>query len=196
MRYILASASPRRKEILSSLGLHFEVIVSDTDEKSDERDLGLFVEDIARKKGLAVKETLVSKGEYTSDTVIISADTIVVCDNEILGKPHGRADAERMLRSLSGRTHTVISGVAITAGDKIVSDRSETLVTFDDICEEALAAYLDSDEPYDKAGAYGIQGKASVFVKGIEGCYFGVVGLPVNCLINLAKNNEIKLELN
>ena len=196
MRYILASASPRRKEILSSLGLKFDIIVADTDESSDERDLGLFSEALAKKKGLAVRDKLVRLGEYDGNTAIISADTIVVSDGEVLGKPRDRADAERMLRALSGRTHAVISGVAITIGDKTVSDHSVTEVTFDEIDEEFLCAYLDSDEPYDKAGAYGIQGTASAIVKGICGCYFGVVGLPVNCLINLAKKNNIKLEFN
>ena len=195
MKYILASASPRRKEILESVGLKFEIIVADADETSDTRDPVSLTKELAAKKGLAVMEGLLSDGRYDADTVIISADTVVVLDGEILGKPRDRADAERMLRMLSGRTHEVVSGVALTYGGKTLTDASVTKVTFDTLDEEFLARYLDSAEPYDKAGAYAVQGVASVVVSKLEGCYFGVVGLPINCLVNLAKKNNIPFEI-
>ena len=195
MKYILASASPRRKEILESVGLKFEIIVADADETSDTRDPVSLTKELAAKKGLAVMEGLLSDGRYDVDTVIISADTVVVLDGEILGKPRDRADAERMLRMLSGRTHEVVSGVALTYGGKTLTDASVTKVTFDTLDEEFLARYLDSAEPYDKAGAYAVQGVASVVVSKLEGCYFGVVGLPINCLVNLAKKNNIPFEI-
>ena len=195
MKYILASASPRRKEILKSIGLKFSIIVADADESSETRDPVTLTKELASKKGLAVKDKLIQEGNYDAHTVIISADTVVVCDGEILGKPKDRANAERMLRMLSSRTHDVVSGVALTYGDKTVTDASVTHVTFDVIEEDFLARYLDSSEPYDKAGAYAVQGVASVIVSKLEGCYFGVVGLPINCLVNLAKKNNIPLEI-
>ncbi len=191
MRYILASASPRRKEILSAAGLDFKIITADADETSSICDPVALTRELARIKGVAVAQRLRAEGRYDTDTVIISADTVVVCDGEILGKPHDRADAERMLRMLSGRTHTVVSGVALTVGDDTFTDASVTSVTFDTLDEDFLNSYLDCDEPYDKAGAYAIQGLAARVVKKIDGCYLGVVGLPLNCLCTLAKNNGI-----
>ena len=195
MRYILASASPRRKEILESVGLKFHVIVADADESSDVREPAELTKELAAKKGRAVLDKLVSEGIYDEETVIISADTVVACNGEILGKPKDRSDAERMLRMLSGRTHEVASGVALTYRGVTYTDASVTKVTFDTIDEDFLMRYLDSKEPYDKAGAYAVQGVASVVVNKLEGCYFGVVGLPINCLINLAKKNNIPFEI-
>ena len=191
MRYILASASPRRKEILESIGLKFEIIVADADETSSTTEPSLLTKELATKKGRAVLDRLIAEGCYDDNTVIISADTVVACSGEILGKPRDRADAERMLRMLSGRSHEVVSGVAITYRGATYTDASVTKVTFDAIDEDFLARYLNSDEPYDKAGAYAVQGVASVVVSKLDGCYFGVVGLPINCLINLAKKNNI-----
>ena len=190
MRYILASASPRRKEILENLGLEFTVITSDADESSDLTDHEELTKELAKRKGLAVYDLLVAKGEQ-DDTVIISADTVVFCDGEILGKPCGKADAERMIRMLSGKTHTVTSGVALIYRGKTVSASSTTEVTFDTLDEEFIENYVNSDEPYDKAGSYAIQGKAAPVISKINGCYFNVVGLPVNCLCKLAKENDI-----
>jgi len=195
MRYILASASPRRKEILESVGLDFEIIVADADERSETREPIALTKELASLKGRAVMDRLIQEVGYDGETVIISADTVVVCDGEILGKPHSRDDAERMLRMLSGRTHEVVSGVALTYGTKTVTDASVTRVTFDAIDEAFLNRYLDTKEPYDKAGAYAVQGVASVIVNKLEGCYFGVVGLPINCLVNLAKKNGIPFEI-
>jgi septum formation protein len=183
---ILASASPRRKEILSELGVDFSVVVADTDESSDIRDPVALTEELARRKGLAVYERLRLSGEYDADSaIIISADTVVCRDGEILGKPRDREDAIAMLTSLSGRAHTVVSGVAVTVRGVARSASSVTTVRVQDISPSEIEKYVDSGEPMDKAGAYGIQGRFSVFVEGIDGCYFGVVGLPVNTLSNL-----------
>lgn len=183
---ILASASPRRKEILSELGVDFRVVVADTDESSDISDPVELTRELARRKGLAVYEKLLQSGEYDAESaIIISADTVVCRDGEILGKPRDRADAVAMLTSLSGRSHTVVSGVAVTARGVTRTDASVTTVRVQEIPREEIERYVDSGEPMDKAGAYGIQGRFSAFVEGIDGCYFGVVGLPVNTLSNL-----------
>lgn len=179
---ILASASPRRKEILCELGVSFEVVVADVDEESAERDPERLTEELARKKGLAVYENLEDRA---SDAVVISADTVVCLDGEILGKPRDKEDAKRMIRALSGREHTVVSGVAVTVGGVARSASCTTKVRVADIPEEEIEKYVDSGEPMDKAGAYGIQGKFSLWVEGIDGCYFSVVGLPVNTLQKL-----------
>ena len=183
---ILASASPRRKEILSELGVDFRVVVADTDESSDISDPVKLTRELARRKGLAVYEKLLQSGEYDAESaIIISADTVVCRDGEILGKPRDRADAVAMLTSLSGRSHTVVSAVAVTVRGVTRTDASVTTVRVQEIPREEIERYVNSGEPMDKAGAYGIQGRFSVFVEGIDGCYFGVVGLPVNTLSNL-----------
>ena len=183
---MLASASPRRKEILSELGVDFRVVVADTDESSDISDPVELTRELARRKGLAVYEKLLQSGEYDAESaIIISADTVVCRDGEILGKPRDRADAVAMLTSLSGRSHTVVSGVAVTVRGVTRTDASVTTVRVQEIPREEIERYVDSGEPMDKAGAYGIQGRFSAFVEGIDGCYFGVVGLPVNTLSNL-----------
>lgn len=178
---ILASASPRRREILAALGVTFTVRVSDADEQSDARDPALFAEDLATAKGLAVWNTL-SEEERTPDTVVLSADTVVVCDGEILGKPTSEEDARRMLRMLRGRAHHVITGVAVTVDGVAHATHSDTLVRVASIPDAAIDRYVTSGDPMDKAGAYGIQGAFSRWVEGIDGCYFGVVGLPVHVL--------------
>lgn len=185
MRYILASKSPRRKEILQNIGLSFEVITADTDESCEERDPSRLCEILSLRKGQAVADMLSSEGKLSEDDIIISSDTVVAVGNEILGKPKDKADALRMLSLLSGSTHSVFSGVALTKGGKSYVSHSETLVTFDPIPLSDLEAYVNSSDPYDKAGGYGIQGHASLWVSGISGCYFGVVGLPVNTLNKL-----------
>lgn len=180
MKLILASKSPRRREILGSLGLSFEVITADTDESCDLSDPTLYVKEIAARKGKAVRDALLAEGRDLSDTVIISADTVVACDGKILGKPHSREEAKEMLTLLSGKTHTVISGVALFSEDKVAVCAEVTEVVFTEIDEKELSLYLDSDEPYDKAGAYAIQGFASLWISGIGGDYFNVVGFPTH----------------
>lgn len=183
---ILASASPRRKEILEGLGVDIEVLTAPTDEDSDITDPAALTRELAQRKGRAVYELMQEIGrEDAESAVIISADTVVCCEGEILGKPRDRADAIRMIRLLSGRDHTVVSGVAVTLGGVTKSDASVTTVRVEEIPESEIERYVDSGEPMDKAGAYGIQGRFSAFVKGIDGCYFSVVGLPVNTLSRL-----------
>ncbi len=179
---ILASASPRRKEILSSLGVDFSILAADADESCDIQTPSAFAMELARRKGQAAYAIIEKK-----DCVILSADTIVVCDGEILGKPKDRADAIRMIKKLSGKTHSVITGVGVTVLGVTTTDYSETFVRVDEIPQSEIARYVDSGDPMDKAGAYGIQGAFSRWISGIDGCYFGVVGLPVNCLANLFK---------
>lgn len=183
MNIILASGSPRRREILSSLGVRFSVLAAGTDETCDKTDPGELTEVLSLRKARAAAEQLRKTGDMTDRTLIIASDTVVAApDGEILGKPHTRADADRMLRLLSGRRHTVVSGIALILGCRELTAHAVTAVDFDPIPEKLLEAYLDSDEPYDKAGAYAIQGHASVWIRGIEGDYFNVVGLPVNLL--------------
>jgi len=181
---ILASASPRRREILGGLGVPFAVRVSDADEQSEIDDPALFAEELARRKGLAVWQTL-GASEQTPDTVVLSADTVVVCDGEILGKPTDAEDARRMLSLLRGRAHHVITGVCVTVMGEAHATHSDTLVHVSDIPDEAIARYVTSGDPMDKAGAYGIQGAFSRWIEGIDGCYFGVVGLPIHVLAEL-----------
>ena len=195
MKYILASASPRRKEILENFGLDFTVITSDADENSDISDPEDLTQELSRRKGEAVRDLLLSRGELEGNTVIIASDTVVYAGGRILGKPHSKDEAEAMLRLLSGSTHTVTSGVALIYGGKTVTAFSTTAVTFDELDEDFIASYVASDEPYDKAGGYAIQGKAGEVISKIDGCYFNVVGLPLNRLCKLAKENNIPFEL-
>lgn len=181
---ILASASPRRKEILGDLGIDFTVVTADTDESSSLTDPCQLTEELASRKGRAVYE-LLSQSDSANDAVIISADTVVYANGEILGKPRDKADALRMLRSLSGCEHTVVSGVAVTTDGVTKSASCVTRVHVTNVPEEALRRYVDSGEPMDKAGAYAIQGHFSPWISSIEGCYFNVVGLPVSCLNRL-----------
>ena len=187
MRYILASKSPRRREILSNIGLKFDVVGADTDESSDLTDPIALSEELAARKAEAVRDVLLERGELSAEDIIIASDTVVECGGEILGKPADRDDAERMINLLSGRAHRVLSGIALIRGGERVVGHSETFVYMDEIEAEDLSAYLDTPEAYDKAGAYGIQGYASRWISRIEGCYFGVVGMSVNTLDKLHK---------
>ncbi|MBQ8415731.1 MAG: septum formation protein Maf [Clostridia bacterium] len=180
MNYILASKSPRRKEILETLGLSFTVFTADTDESSEERDVCAFVEELSRRKGEAVKEALLAAGQDLADTVIISSDTVVAMGGEILGKPRDEKDACRMLRMYSGKRHQVVSGICLIGNGKIGVGHEVTEVEFEELDEETILRYVRSAKPYDKAGAYAIQGVASAYIKGIVGDYFNVVGLPVH----------------
>ena len=189
MNYILASKSPRRREILETLGVRFEIVTSDTDESSTERDPHKLVELLSLRKGLAVRDRLLAEGRDLRDTAIIASDTVVAIDGEILGKPQDADDARRMLRLLSGRTHEVVSGVALIGSDTVGSAHEVTEVLFDEWDEETVEHYINVAKPYDKAGAYAIQGLASAWIQGIRGCYFNVVGLPIHRLNKL--HNEL-----
>jgi len=192
MKIILASKSPRRREILENLGFEFEVVTCGTDESSDISDGARLAVELSARKAKAVAEMLFKDGKADGQTIVIGCDTVVICGDEILGKPRDRADAERMMRMLSGRGHSVVSGLTLICGDQIISDHAETRVFFDKLTDEDIEDYISSDEPYDKAGGYGIQGKAGLFINRIEGCYYNVVGLPVNLLNRCLKKISSK----
>ena len=192
MNLILASKSPRRKEILENLGVEFDIITCETDESTNETVGRKYVEEIAFRKGDAVHKLLEKEGKFDENKIILSCDTVVVSANgEIMGKPKNRADAKRMILAFSGKPHFVISGIALITKDKTVVTSESTTVFFDAVDEDDVEKYLDSDEAYDKAGAYAIQGYASLWINGIEGDYFNVVGLPVKKL-----SDTLKMEFN
>ena len=187
MRVILASKSPRRREILSALGVKFEIVSADADERSEITNPEKLVRELALRKGRATRELLRERGEWDDDTLIIASDTVVAIRDEILGKPADGEDAKRMLRALSDTTHRVISGVALLWGEREVADFDSTGVRFSKMSEREIDWYVASGEPNDKAGAYAVQGLASMFIKGLDGDYFNVVGLPVYKLNTLVR---------
>ena len=172
MNYILASQSPRRKELLGLLNIPFLVRVADIDEamdaSADPRDE---VARVSRLKALAVPRK--------ADDIVIAADTIVVCDGQVLGKPADEADAARMLRLLSGRAHQVMTGLTVLQGNTVISHTEVTDVYFRSLTDRHIADYVASKDPMDKAGSYGVQSGAAPFVEKICGDYYNVVGLPV-----------------
>ena len=174
-QFYLASASPRRKQLLKQLGLRFEVVVADVDEshRPDEAPRE-YVARIARLKAETVAERLGSP-----KLPVLAADTAVVVDGDILGKPEGREDALKMLARLSGRAHQVLSSVALWRAGSLDTALSESRVVFRAITPAEAVAYWDTGEPRDKAGAYGIQGLGGSFVAQLEGSHSGVMGLPL-----------------
>lgn len=181
MRIILASKSPRRKEILQNLGIEFEIITAETDESSDINDPCLLVSELSKRKGKAVLDLLDSK----EDTLIISADTVVTLDNIIFGKPKSKQDAKDMLKKLSARSHKVVSGVTLIYNNQTLTDYEVTEVKFAELNDEVITKYVETNEPMDKAGSYAVQGLASLMIEGINGCYFNVVGFPVHKFANM-----------
>mgnify|MGYP001814497682 FL=1 len=172
---ILASASPRRRDLLRQLGVRFEIIPADVDESvNQDEPPGAYVTRLARAKALAVWR---AEGGRLP---VLGSDTAVVLDGEILGKPVDRDDAVAMLQRLSGRTHEVYSGVALVHGADRVDERlNVSRVTFAELEAEWIAAYCATDDPMDKAGAYGVQGRAGERIARIEGSFYGVMGLPL-----------------
>lgn len=170
---ILASQSPRRQELIGNITPDFSVIVSEVDEVLPE---GILPEDVPAY--LAGVKAQAVAADHPGD-VVIGADTVVILDGQVLGKPHDRDDAFRMLQALSGRVHTVITGCAVIKDGRTTSFSEVTRVEFYPLSDREIEAYIATGEPFDKAGAYGIQGRGSVLVKRIEGDFFNVMGLPV-----------------
>ena len=177
LRLILASASPRRRELLTNAGFEFEVIPSEVEEPGNTgAPPGAFAERVAQLKAETVARTFAP----TYRAIVLGADTVVVVAGALLGKPHTPEEARVMLEKLSGRAHEVVTGVALVEpGGRSVLAHETTRVQFRELSTEEIADYVASGEPLDKAGAYAIQGRASRFATRIEGCYFNVMGLPV-----------------
>ena len=170
---ILASASPRRAELLATIGVPFSVQPADVDETPGSSETAYdYVERLAREKALAVAQT-------NPTQLVLGSDTSVVLNGAILGKPVSTADAEATLARLSGRTHQVMTAVALVQDGQCQSVVSVTNVTFRELADEEIRAYVSSGEPMDKAGSYGIQGRGGVFVSQLQGSYSAVVGLPL-----------------
>ncbi len=188
---ILASASPRRRELLSLIFSEFEVHPSTFDEASVPQELAPsdHVTYSARSKAAEVFN-------HHPKALIIAADTIVVIDDQILGKPANEEDAYRMLQKLSGQTHQVYTGIAVADEGDIYTVCECTDVTFRELPDELIRRYIATGEPMDKAGAYAIQGRASMFVTGIRGCFFNVVGLPVSRLSLLLEDLGYEVMMN
>lgn len=182
MKVILASKSPRRKELLSLLDLNFEVLTADIDETINP-DIPI-CDEVAR---LSLEKARAVSRLVKYDDVIISADTVVELDGKVFGKPKDEAEAAFMLKALSNNTHRVLTGITVMQGGQIKTRVVTTCVTFRLITEKEICDYIATGEPMDKAGAYGIQGRASKFVSRIEGDYFSVVGLPVCALSEMLK---------
>lgn len=178
-RIVLASGSPRRKQLLEWAEVNFEVIVADTPETYPAGlPVGLVPVHIARNKALAVKKRL------SSDRIVLAADTVVVLDGDIIGKPRDREDAVRILTRLAGNQHEVITGVILSKGDEEVAFADSTAVFFHPLTKEQIENYVDKYKPYDKAGAYAIQEWIGVVgIKGIEGDFYNVMGLPVSRVV-------------
>lgn len=180
---VLASGSPRRKELLQQLGLTFSVRPSEADESLPMTDPETAVQELARRKAVSV-------ADQTDHALIIGADTLVVCDQEMLGKPKDEQDALRMLMRLQGRTHQVISGIAIVEVidgkvHRTETEARQTMVRMLPLSQNQIKWYIQTGEPFDKAGAYGIQGIGAMFIDSIEGCYFNVVGLSLSLLVQM-----------
>ena len=180
-RLVLASSSPRRREIMAREGLEFEIVTSDVDEAIDAPAPELLVSELALLKASAVARNI---GE---DALVIGADTVVCIDGQVLGKPKGKKDAKKMLCQLSGRVHQVYTGVCVMEARtaKAVCRYERTDVVFKDLKKKKIKKYVKTGEPFDKAGAYGIQGKGAKLVHCIVGDYNNVVGLPVRLLMKI-----------
>lgn len=183
MELILASGSPRRSELLRQIGLTFSVHPADVDETLDPDWIPAeAVERLSARKAEAVAQRF-------PDQLILAADTVVSLEGDIMGKPLSPRSAFAMLSALSGRTHEVFTGLTLRQGDQVVTVSERTAVTFRPLTSEEISAYIATGEPMDKAGAYGIQGRGALFITGIEGDYFNVMGLPLCRLSQLLKTD-------
>lgn len=181
-KVVLASASPRRRELLTTAGLEFEVCVKEVDESVPEG-----TDPVEAAKMTASKKALAVAGER-ENCIVIGADTIVVANKKILGKPKDKNDAISMLSMLSGVEHEVVTGVCIVNGGIAESFAQVSKVKFYDLTDEEIESYVETGEPMDKAGSYGIQGKGCTLVERIEGDYFNIVGLPVAEVVRRIRN--------
>ena len=211
VRLVLASASPRRRELLSQIGLEFTVMPSTKEENAKTTEAGALVQELSRQKAVDIWEQLSGgqgqnpdadqeqiseetqepnlNGKRQSELLVIGADTVVCCEGKILGKPHSREAAAEMLTALQGRSHDVYTGVTLYSQSETVTFFECTQVEFYPMTDVEISEYIDSKEPMDKAGAYGIQGLGARFVKGIRGDYNNVVGLPVGRLYQELKSH-------
>ena len=191
MKVILASKSPRRVEILEKIVKEFEVVQSNFDENTIDfkGDIEKYVKDLSRNKAIEVSKRL------NEPSIVIAADTVVFQNGKVLGKPKNEEDAFSMLSSLSGNTHKVYSGICLinTYDDTVVTDCDCTEVKFSELNPRQIRNYINSGEPMDKAGAYGIQGLGGAFVEGIKGCYYNVMGLPLNKLYKALENYDMTI---
>lgn len=177
---VLASGSPRRRELLAHLGLPFEVVVSEVDEESAITDPIALAQSLAQQKAQAV-------ALLRPEAVILAADTVVAVEGQLLAKPATAEENKRFLRQLSGRTHHVYTGVAVWQAGKLLSDVGKTAVTFRELSESEIAHYAATGEGLDKAGGYGIQGIGAALVQSIDGEYSNVVGLPLSLTLRLLR---------
>lgn len=184
-RLVLASASPRRRELLASLGLPFDVVPSEVDEDSEERDPVRLARLLARRKAEAV-------AAERPKALVIGSDTVVALDGALLGKPADAAEAREMLRALRGRTHEVVTGVAVALGGRVAVDHGHTGVRMRDYTDAEIEAFIASGSPFDKAGGYAIQDPAFAPVERFEGCRCNVIGLPVGVLRALLARFEVE----
>ncbi|MEI6285906.1 MAG: Maf family protein [Bacillota bacterium] len=187
-KIVLASTSPRRKQILEQIGCKFSVLNVDVDEIADS---DISARHVATTN--AVAKAQAAWAVTADDEVVISADTIVVLDGEIFGKPLDDQDAVNILKRLSGRTHQVITAVAIASRHGIISDVCSTQVEFVQLTNYEIDKYIATGEPFDKAGAYGIQGYGALFVRSVNGCYFNVMGLPIVLTRNLLQRAGVEI---
>lgn len=185
-KVILASSSKRRKELMALLKIEYEVREPNADESTDIADPAELVLETSKRKAMSINEP---------HSIIIGADTVVALDGEILGKPRDTQDAIKMLSLLSGKTHYVYTGVFIrdTQTGRTASGLKKTAVKVGSMTESEILKYVETGEPFDKAGAYGIQGYFAPYVESIEGCYFNVVGLPLNLVKQLLKQLNINI---
>ena len=204
VRLVLASASPRRRELLSQIGLEFTVMPSTKEENAKTTEAGALVQELSRQKAVDIWEQLSGgqgqnpdadqeqiseetqepnlNGKRQPELLVIGADTVVCCEGKILGKPHSREAAAEMLTALQGRSHEVYTGVTLYSQSETVTFFECTQVEFYPMTEVEISEYIDSKEPMDKAGAYGIQGSFAAHIRGIDGSYTNVMGLPVGRL--------------
>ena len=188
MKIILASSSPRRRELMERMGLEFTVLTAQTDETMrPDGDPYDEVADVSRRKAAAVLPFC------GGEDVVVAADTIVVLDGLVMGKPRDPEDAVNMLRRLSGREHQVMTGVTVRCGGRAETKTVVTAVRFRPLAEAEICAYVATGEPMDKAGAYGVQGRAAIFIEGLDGDFYNVMGLPVCTLAEMLRGYGVRL---